>query len=167
MTIDGGAPAPGQTLAEVVGQVRARRHAGQRIVLTNGCFDLLHPGHVDGLRRARELGDCLVVAVNSDDSVRRLKGSGRPILPMSERRELLLALRWVDLVIDFDEATPIEVIRAVRPDVWVKGADWRDAELPEAVAVREAGGEIAYLDLVPGYSTTSIVERIRALPLPE
>jgi rfaE bifunctional protein nucleotidyltransferase chain/domain len=158
---------PNPTLAQVARQVQKRRAAGQRIVLTNGCFDLLHPGHVDGLRRARELGDCLVVAVNGDASVRRLKGPGRPIVPLAERLELLTALRWVDLAIDFDDATPIEIIRAVRPDVWVKGADWRDTETPEAAAVRESGGEIAYLELVPGYSTTSIVERIRALPLPE
>jgi D-beta-D-heptose 7-phosphate kinase/D-beta-D-heptose 1-phosphate adenosyltransferase len=155
------------SLAELTDEVERRRAAGERIVLTNGCFDLLHPGHVDGLRRARSLGDCLVVAVNGDESVRRLKGAGRPIVAFAERRELLLALRWVDLVIGFDADTPLEIIHALRPDVWVKGADWRDTDTPEARAVREGGGEIVYLDLVDGYSTTSLVERIRALPLTE
>lgn len=154
-----------RSLAELVERVSRRRAAGERIVLTNGCFDLLHPGHVDGLRRARERGDCLVVALNGDESVRRLKGAGRPIVPFAERRELLLALRWVDEVIGFDDDTPLEIIRALRPEVWVKGADWRGTETPEAAAVRAGGGEIVYLDLVDGYSTTSLVERIRSLPL--
>ena len=152
-------------LDRLTAEAERRRSAGERIVLTNGCFDLLHPGHVDGLRRARVLGDCLVVALNGDASVRRLKGRGRPIVPFVERRELLLALRWVDLAIGFDEDTPLDLIRALRPDVWVKGADWRGVETPEAAAVREGGGEIVYLDLVAGYSTTTLVERIRALPL--
>lgn len=153
------------SLAELVERVSRRRAAGERIALTNGCFDLLHPGHVDGLRRAREQGDCLVVALNGDESVRRLKGAGRPIVPFAERRELLLALRWVDEVIGFDDDTPLEIIRALRPEVWIKGADWRGTETPEAAAVRDGGGEVVYLDLVDGYSTTSLVERIRSLPL--
>ena len=154
-------------LAALAAEAAKLRAAGSRVVLTNGCFDLLHPGHVDSLRRAREQGDFLIVAINSDDSVRRLKGGGRPIVPLAERVELLLALRWVDRVIGFDAPTPIEVIRQVRPDVWVKGADWRGVETPEATAVREGGGKVVYLDLVDGHSTTSLVERIRALPLSE
>lgn len=153
-------------LEAVAATVRERRAAGERIVLTNGCFDLLHPGHVESLRRAREFGDCLVVAINSDESVRRLKGAGRPILPLEDRLELLRALRDVDLVVAFDADTPLEVVQRLQPDVWVKGADWRDAPLPEAAAVRQAGGQVVYLDLVPGVSTTAIVERIRALPAP-
>jgi rfaE bifunctional protein nucleotidyltransferase chain/domain len=162
MTTD--APRDGGLVA-LAAEASELRAGGSRVVLTNGCFDLLHPGHVDSLRRASELGDFLVVAINSDESVRHLKGAGRPIVPLAERVELLQALRWVDRVVGFDAPTPIEVIRAVRPDVWVKGADWRGVETPEAMAVREGGGEVVYLDLVDGYSTTGLVERIRALPL--
>lgn len=154
-------------LAALAAEAAKLRADGSRVVLTNGCFDLLHPGHVDSLRRAREQGDFLIVAINSDDSVRHLKGVGRPIVPLAERAELLLALRWVDRVIGFDAPTPIEVIRAVRPDIWVKGADWRGVETPEATAVREGGGQVVYLELVHGHSTTSLVDRIRALPLTE
>lgn len=152
------------TLDTVAAAIQTRRAAGERIVLTNGCFDLLHPGHIESLRRARAFGDCLVVAINSDDSVRRLKGEGRPILALADRFELLQALRAVDLVVSFSADTPVEVVQRLRPDVWVKGADWRDAELPEAAAVREYGGQIVYLELVAGHSTTAIVERVRALP---
>ena len=150
-------------LERVAEQVQERRRSGQRIVLTNGCFDLLHPGHLESLRRARELGDCLVVAINGDASVRRLKGDGRPVLGLPDRIELLGALRYVDLVVPFDDDTPLSVIERLQPDVWVKGADWRHAALPEADAVRRAGGEIVYLDLVAGHSTTAIIERVRAL----
>lgn len=148
---------------EAVGRALAlRRQHGERVVLTNGCFDLLHPGHLDILRQAREQGDCLVVAVNTDESVRRLKGVGRPVTLLAERMELLAAVRWVDYVVSFDEETPIEVVRELQPEVYAKGADWRSRPLIEADLARELGGEVIFLDLLPGYSTTQIIDRIRA-----
>jgi len=151
--------------AELFATLEARRAAGDRVVFTNGCFDLLHPGHVASLRAARALGDLLVVGLNGDGSVRLLKGPGRPVLPAAARAELLRELRCVDHVVVFDGSTPIDVIRGLRPDVYVKGADWRDRPLAEAELVREQGGEIAFIDLVSDYSTTAIVESIRAVPL--
>lgn len=150
---------------EVVERVRRRRERGDRVVFTNGCFDVLHPGHLRGLRQARELGDCLVVGVNSDDSIRQLKGPGRPIVPLAERMELLAALRWVDHVIAFEETSPAELLRMLRPAIYAKGADWKSQQLPEAPVARDVGSQIVFLDLVPGHSTTAIVERIRAIPL--
>ncbi len=142
-----------------------RRERGERIVFTNGCFDLLHPGHLDGLRQGRALGDCLVVGVNDDESVCRLKGPDRPIVPLEERLELLRAIRWVDYVLPFAGDTPVELITCLRPDVYAKGADWRQRPMPEWDAFRALGGEVVFLELVPGYSTTDIVSRIRAVPL--
>jgi len=151
--------------ADVRTAIDARRAAGDRVVFTNGCFDLLHPGHVGSLRAARALGDLLVVGVNGDDSVRELKGPGRPVLPAAARVELLGELRCVDHVVVFNGSTPIDLIRELRPDVYVKGADWRDRPLAEAELVREQGGETTFIDLVSDYSTTAIIESIRAVPL--
>src|SRR5215470_2922385 len=108
----------------VAEQVRGLKKTGKRTVFTNGCFDILHPGHIDLLRRARSLGDILVVAINSDNSVRRLKGPNRPVFPDAERAEILSALDMVDFVCTFDEDTPLETILKIRPDILVKGADW-------------------------------------------
>ena len=155
---------PGDVPHDVRQCIEAARAAGDRIVFTNGCFDLLHPGHVQSLRRARALGDVLVVGLNSDDSVRRLKGRGRPVMPATARAEVLLELRSVDHVIVFDAPTPVEVLRELRPDVYVKGADWRGKPLAEADLVRELGGTVAFIDLVTGYSTTNIIEAIRGVP---
>ncbi len=132
---------------------------GQKIVFTNGCFDILHSGHIDLLRRARALGDALVVAVNTDASVARMKGPGRPIIPQDERAELLAGLEMVDFVCLFDEDTPRETILAIRPDVLVKGADWLDNIVGRA-EVESWGGKVAALPLVEGSSTTGIVERV-------
>jgi D-beta-D-heptose 7-phosphate kinase/D-beta-D-heptose 1-phosphate adenosyltransferase len=141
---------------------RARwRAAGRRVVFTNGCFDLLHAGHVALLEQARALGDVLVVAINSDASVRRLKGEGRPLVPQAERAELLRALEPVDRVLVFDEDTPRETIEALLPDVLVKGADWGPDEIVGADSVRASGGRVERIALVPGRSTSGIVERIR------
>ncbi len=150
---------------DVVREIALRPRHGERVVLTNGCFDLLHPGHLDVLRQAHEHGDCLVVAVNTDESVRRLKGVGRPVTALAERMELLAAVRWVDYVVSFAEETPIEVVRELQPEVYAKGADWRSRPLIEADLARELGGEVVFLDLLPGYSTTQIIDRIRAIPL--
>jgi D-beta-D-heptose 7-phosphate kinase/D-beta-D-heptose 1-phosphate adenosyltransferase len=137
------------------------RACGERVVLTNGCFDLLHPGHVALLEAARAEGERLVVALNSDVSVRGLKGDGRPVVPEGERAELLLSLESVDRVALYDEPTPIEVVRALRPDVLVKGADWAAEEIVGRAEVEAAGGRVVRVALVPGRSTSAIIGRIR------
>jgi D-beta-D-heptose 7-phosphate kinase/D-beta-D-heptose 1-phosphate adenosyltransferase len=139
----------------------AWRASGQRVAMTNGCFDLLHPGHVALLEAARGEGDRLVVALNSDASVRGLKGEGRPVLPEGERAELLRALEAVDRVVLYDEPTPIEVVRALEPDVLVKGADWAAEEIVGRAEVEAAGGRVVRVALVPGRSTSAIIGRIR------
>ena len=132
-----------------------------RLVFTNGCFDLLHAGHVDLLERARALGDRLVVGVNSDASVRGLKGPARPFIPEQDRVALLRALRAVDDVVLFDDPTPLRVIEQLAPDVLVKGGDWGLDSIVGAEFVLSRGGEVHSLPLLPGYSTTSIAERIQ------
>ncbi|MFO7858370.1 MAG: bifunctional D-glycero-beta-D-manno-heptose-7-phosphate kinase/D-glycero-beta-D-manno-heptose 1-phosphate adenylyltransferase HldE [Ectothiorhodospiraceae bacterium] len=152
-------PVDRATLAALVDDARAR---GERVVFTNGCFDLLHAGHVAYLQQARALGDRLIVAVNDDASVRRLKGGDRPLMPLDQRMEVLAALAAVDYVVPFSEDTPEELVRAVSPDVLVKGGDYA----PEAIAggdhVRARGGEVVVLDFVDGVSTTGLIQRIRA-----
>jgi D-beta-D-heptose 7-phosphate kinase/D-beta-D-heptose 1-phosphate adenosyltransferase len=147
-----------ESLAAHLGRLRSR---GKRVVFTNGCFDLLHSGHVELLERAREHGDVLVVAINSDDSVRRLKGDGRPILGSGERARLLSAFTVVDFVCVFSEDTPLETIRKLEPDVLVKGADWKERGIVGQAEVEGRGGEVVALDLVEGRSTTGIIGRIR------
>ena len=136
-------------------------------MFTNGCFDLLHPGHVETLEKARSLGDALVVGVNSDRSVREMKGAGRPILPERERAEILSALECVDGVVIFDEPTPRETILALLPDVLVKGGDWADDQIVGREEVEAAGGKVISIPVVVGYSTTSILEKIRKLGSPD
>ena len=131
------------------------------VVLTNGCFDLLHRGHVHLLREAKKRGDILVVAVNSDRSVKAIKGADRPILPDSERAELIAALEMVDYVICFDEPDPYEVIRALQPDVLVKGGDWPKDRIVGADIVEGRGGEVVVIPHLEGHSTTEIIERMR------
>jgi D-beta-D-heptose 7-phosphate kinase/D-beta-D-heptose 1-phosphate adenosyltransferase len=138
-----------------------RRH-GERVVFTNGCFDLLHRGHVTYLSRAKELGDVLLVAVNSDASVAALKGAERPITPLEDRLQVLAALSCVDLVVPFDELVPDRAIEAARPDVVVKGGDYTRAMLPEAELVERLGGDVRILPYVDDRSTSGIIERIRA-----
>ncbi|UKD56619.1 PfkB family carbohydrate kinase [Amycolatopsis sp. FU40] len=133
------------------------RAAGWRLVATGGCFDLLHPGHVSLLRQARALGGALVVCVNSDSSVRRLKGPGRPLLSAPDRARLLTALSVVDAVVVFDESSPVAILERLRPDVWVKGGDYAEAELPERTVVERYGGEVVLVPTLPGYSTTRLV----------
>ena len=138
------------------------RAGGGRVVFTNGCFDLLHPGHVRYLGAARALGDALVVGLNDDASVRRLKGPGRPVLAALERAEVLAALAAIDHLIFFAEDTPRDLIVAVAPDVLVKGADWALEDVVGREEVERAGGRVARIDVVPGVSTTDIIRRIRA-----
>ena len=130
------------------------------VVATGGCFDLLHAGHVETLRAARALGDRLVVCLNSDASVRRLKGPGRPLVPETDRARVLLALECVDEVVVFDEDTPVEVLRRIRPDIWTKGGDYAGAELPELAVLEEWGGQAVVLPYVEGRSTTALVEAV-------
>jgi rfaE bifunctional protein nucleotidyltransferase chain/domain len=148
-------------LRDLVVEREAWRAAGVKVVLTNGCFDLLHAGHLALLEAARGQGDALVVALNSDASVRGLKGAGRPIVPEAERAEVLLALEAVDRVVLYDEPTPVEVVRALVPDVLAKGADWAVDDIVGRPEVQAAGGRVVRIPLVPGRSTTAIVERIR------
>lgn len=132
-----------------------------RVIFTNGVFDLLHPGHVDVLLAARRQGDFLVVGVNSDDSVRRLKGPARPVRTSPERCYVLAALEAVDAVVVFEEDTPLELIMMLRPDVLVKGGDYTEASIVGAPEVRAWGGAVAVIPLTPGHSTTSTIERLR------
>lgn len=141
--------------------VRAARAAGERIVFTNGCFDILHAGHVGYLEEARRLGDRLIVAVNGDASVRRLKGEGRPVNPLRQRMAVLAALSAVDWVVAFDDDTPEALIARLRPDVLVKGGDYRLDEVVGADQVRSWGGEVRVLSLLENFSTTSIIERLQ------
>jgi rfaE bifunctional protein nucleotidyltransferase chain/domain len=140
---------------------REWQRAGRRIVFTNGVFDLLHPGHLRYLDRARQLGEALVVGVNSDRSVRAYKGGDRPFTPQAERAEILAALACVNAVVVFDEETPHELIAAVQPDVLVKGADWAADAIVGRDIVEGRGGAVVRVDVEAGYSTTAIVERIR------
>jgi D-glycero-beta-D-manno-heptose 1-phosphate adenylyltransferase len=133
---------------------------GRRVVFTNGCFDLLHPGHIRYLQEARRLGDALIVALNSDRSVRELKGEKRPILDQNERSEVMAALGCVDYVTIFDEPTPREIISALLPDVLVKGGDWGVDRIVGRDEVEAAGGKVLSLPFVDGCSTTDVIERI-------
>jgi D-glycero-beta-D-manno-heptose 1-phosphate adenylyltransferase len=145
---------------EFVQQLRAR---GQRIVFTNGVFDLLHPGHVRYLQQARALGDALIVGVNSDRSVRALKGPTRPITTEDERAEMIAALACVDAAVVFDEDTPWQLIAALQPDVLVKGADWAEDAIVGRDVVEARGGRVVRVPIESGYATTSIIDRIRRL----
>ena len=145
-------------LGKVIADWRAR---GKRIVFTNGCFDILHVGHVDYLRFARSRGDVLIVGVNDDESVRRLKGPERPFNPIGDRLELLAALEMVDGVVAFGEDTPAKIVEEITPDVLVKGEDWRDKGVVGREWVEKHGGEVHLAPLVPGRSTTAIAEKMR------
>jgi len=137
----------------------ARRH-GERVVFTNGCFDLLHVGHVRSLEEARDLGERLIVAVNSDASVRRLKGAARPIVPARQRAEVLAGLGCVDWVVLFSQTTPLSLIRALRPDVLAKGGDWPLDEIVGREDVLDWGGRVVRLREVPGVRTSRVLERV-------
>ena len=141
-------------------KVDSLRKAGKRVVFTNGCFDLIHLGHIRLLEKAKEKGDCLVVAVNSDSSVRQIKEPGRPVMPEGQRAEVVAALGCVDWVTIFAEPDPLVLIRLLKPNVLVKGTDWSEEEIVGAPEVREAGGQVIRIPLVPGSSTSVIVERI-------
>ncbi|MBI5031686.1 MAG: D-glycero-beta-D-manno-heptose 1-phosphate adenylyltransferase [Chloroflexi bacterium] len=148
-------------LSRLVARVQFYREQGKRIVLTNGCFDILHRGHIDYLNRAKQRGDILIVGMNTDESVRKLKGSERPINTLRDRAQVLEALSCIDHIVAFDEDTPINLVQAIRPDVFVKGGDYTRAMLPEAPFVEMHGGRIEILPYESGYSTTNLIQRIR------
>ncbi|HWZ96163.1 MAG TPA: D-glycero-beta-D-manno-heptose 1-phosphate adenylyltransferase [Candidatus Dormibacteraeota bacterium] len=150
------------SLEEAVLRFGPANRNGRRVVFTNGCFDLLHPGHIQSLEQAHTLGDALVVGINSDASVRELKGAGRPILPELERAEILAALECVDAVVIFNELTPREIISALLPDVLVKGGDWPGDQIIGREEVEAAGGRVVSIPVVAGYSTTAILAKMRA-----
>ena len=149
------------TLEQAILRFGREKRNGRRVVFTNGCFDLLHPGHIRALELARALGDALIVGLNSDSSVRQLKGEGRPIISEAERAEILTALESVDAVVIFDELTPREVISRLLPDVLVKGGDWPGDRIIGREEVEATGGRVVSVPVVPGYSTSAILRKIR------
>ena len=136
------------------------KREGKKVVFTNGCFDILHAGHTRYLREARKLGDALILALNSDSSVRSIKGPMRPIVPEAERAEVVAALDSVDYVTVFDELTPLELIEYLRPDVIVKGGDWAEKDIVGAETVRKWGGRVAIMPEIEGASTTNIIDKV-------
>lgn len=155
-------------LSRLLQRISLYRQQGKRLVFTNGCFDILHRGHITYLNRAKALGDVLIVGLNSDDSVRRLKGSQRPINHLEDRAQVLAALSCIDHIVPFEENTPGHLIEAIRPDIFAKGGDYTKETLPEAPLVEKLGGSIRILSYSEDFSTTSIIERIRqAYAFPE
>jgi rfaE bifunctional protein nucleotidyltransferase chain/domain len=152
------------TAEELAAARETMERAGQKLVFTNGCFDLLHAGHVRYLRQARELGDALAVGLNSDGSVRELKGEGRPVNPQEDRAEVLAALGSVDYVVIFDDKRATDLLRVVRPHIYAKGGDYTPESLDadERAALAEGGAKVEILPLVPGRSTTGVLERLRS-----
>ena len=152
------------TRVELKRLLDAMKHEHKRVVFTNGCFDILHPGHIRMLEKARSLGDALIVGINSDPSVQEIKGPQRPLIPESERAEVLAALESVDFVTVFGETTPRELIAEILPAILVKGSDWGPDEIIGREEVEAAGGQVISIPLEAGYSTTKLIERIRRLP---
>jgi D-beta-D-heptose 7-phosphate kinase/D-beta-D-heptose 1-phosphate adenosyltransferase len=148
-------------LEEAILRFGREKRNGRRVVFTNGCFDLLHPGHIRSLELARALGDVLIVGLNSDASVRQLKGEGRPVISERERAEILAALESVDAVVIFDDLTPREVIARLLPDILVKGGDWPGDQIVGREEVEAAGGRVVSVPVLPGYSTSAILRKIR------
>jgi rfaE bifunctional protein nucleotidyltransferase chain/domain len=150
-----------KTLPEAEEVIKQWQAKGDKVVFSNGCFDIVHLGHIDYLEKARALGDRLVIGVNTDNSVSRLKGPLRPVVNEYARARLLAALEFVDTVILFDEPTPKELIESLKPDILVKGSDYREDEVVGADFVKRNGGEVKLINLVDGYSTTSLIEKIK------
>ena len=149
------------SIAEAVALVEHLRHSGKKVVLTNGVFDLLHPGHVRYLQDARREGDALIVAVNSDRSVRAIKGPTRPVNPEGERAEVLAALACVDAVVVFDEDDPQQIVSRLQPDVLVKGADWAEDAIIGREMVESRGGRVVRIPLADGHSTSAIIRKMQ------
>ena len=151
------------SISDAISRLEEWRADGQAIVFTNGCFDLLHPGHLSYLSDAKSLGSRLVIGLNSDDSVRRLKGDKRPIVPQFDRSAMLSALEVVDMVVIFEDATPINLISSLKPHIHVKGGDYVASELPEYPIVTSYGGEVKILSFIDGHSTSGLIDRILSL----
>ncbi len=151
------------SLKTLVSILKPLRKRGRKVVFTNGCFDIIHAGHVRYLKKARSLGDILVVGLNSDSSVRSIKGETRPIVPQKERAEVLSALSCIDHIVVFNDPTPLRLITEIRPDVLAKGADWAAGDIVGADVVKKNGGRIRRITLVKGRSTTNIIRRILEL----
>ena len=150
-----------KSVAEAKASVKLWQAKKEKVVFTNGCFDLLHLGHVDYLEKARALGDYLVIGLNTDDSVSRFKGPERPLQDQNSRARVLAAMKFVDLVVFFNEDTPLNLISELAPDILVKGSDYLAENIVGADVVKKAGGKVETIDFVPGYSTTRIVEKIK------
>ena len=146
---------------ELKSQLAVWRFQNKKIVFTNGCFDIIHAGHIDYLSKAKDLGDILFIGLNTDDSVRRLKGENRPVNDENARALILVAMQFVDAVVLFDEDTPYELIKTVQPDILVKGSDYKPEDIVGADIVLAKGGEINTIDFLEGYSTSGIIDRIR------
>jgi rfaE bifunctional protein nucleotidyltransferase chain/domain len=138
--------------------VEELKNQNLKIVFTNGCFDIIHRGHIEYLNKAKKLGDVLIIGINSDSSIKKIKGDKRPIIPLYSRAYVLDNIKAVDFVVPFDEETPIELIKIIKPDVHVKGGDYKEEDLPEAEIVKSYGGEIKIIPLIEGFSTTKIIE---------
>ena len=149
------------SVTEAKAKVKAWQQAGQKVVFTNGCFDLIHLGHVDYLEKARALGQKLILGLNTDDSVSRFKGPERPLQDQHSRARVLAAMQFIDLVVFFNDDTPLSLISELVPDVLVKGSDYLTENIVGADVVQKAGGEVKTIDFVSGYSTTRIVEKIK------
>ena len=149
---------------ELLNKVFGLRDEGKKIVMTNGCFDILHPGHIEYLSKARELGDVLVVAVNTDESINRLKGNSRPINKLNDRLTMLSSLQSIDWLIAFDQDTPADLISSVLPDILVKGGDYKIDEVVGGDAVRANGGEVKIVDYIQSYSTSELISKIQNTP---
>jgi len=154
---------PFLTLAEAISFSAAVCARNQRLVLTNGIFDLLHTGHVDYLEKAQALGDALIVGVNGDDSARQLKGEGRPFVPALERAQLLAALRCVDATVIFDDLTADNLLLSLRPTIYAKGGDYAHKPLPESETAQQVGAQIVLIDYLPDHSTTQLIQKIKSL----
>ena len=150
-----------KTFQEASAQVKGWQHEGHHVVFTNGCFDIIHLGHVDYLEKARMLGDKLVIGLNSDDSVSRFKGPERPLQDQTSRARILASMQFVDLVVFFNEDTPLTLISELKPNILVKGSDYLAENIVGADVVKKNGGVVKTIDFVPGYSTTRIVEKIK------
>ena len=148
-------------LQQAMKQIEAWKTEGKKIVFTNGCFDLLHPGHIDYLEKAAAHGDVFVIGLNDDDSIRRLKGKTRPISPLKDRMIMLAALRAVNLVVPFSEDTPLNLITALMPDTLIKGGDYQPDDIIGASEVRDNGGEVLVIPFVDGYSSSKLIQRIQ------
>jgi len=150
-----------KSLGIIKNEIKALQQQGKKIVFTNGCFDILHAGHVDIFHQARNLGDVLVVAVNSDISIKKIKGEKRPVVPQAQRMQVLAALEAIDYVVIFDEENPFEIIKEIQPDILVKGGDWPVETIVGRELVEKKGGKVLSIPLMEGISTTNIIEEVK------